>query len=76
MPEKPELIRSLDNKLPTEFKEFLERENTKNRAWVMVDAMLEENPTLTIEEAFKKAMEILNNSAIDLSDICHNKGDE
>ncbi len=76
MPEKPEFAGSLENKLPPEFKKFLEKEKQINSAQVMADAMLEENHTLSAEEAFKIAMKILNNPVMDLSDLCHNKGNE
>lgn len=65
-----------NQKFSEEFKEVLAEEDKINRARIMADAMLEENPNLSPEEALKKAMEILSKLPLDSSEICHNKKDE
>lgn len=47
--------------LSPEFKQYLEEEALKQRAWAMVDAMLEENPSLDPEKAFEEALKLLKN---------------
>ena len=43
------------------FKQFLAEESIRQRAWAMVDAMLEEDPGLDREKAFQEALRLLEN---------------
>lgn len=52
--------------LSDKFMEIVGRQDVTNRAWMMVDAMLEENPGLEISEAFQRAMEWLKQHPEDL----------
>ncbi|MDO8571002.1 MAG: hypothetical protein Q7R97_05460 [Candidatus Daviesbacteria bacterium] len=68
---------SKNNDLPPEFRQIMEEENTRNKALIIVDALLEENPNMSTEEAFIKAGQILAEESLNPSEnICHNDKDD
>lgn len=69
--QKPDQLAEKSNKpgnLSPDFLKFLNRENMINRAWGMVDAQLEVDPTINIFEAFEEAADFLEQSLINESE--------
>ncbi len=64
------------DELSSDFSRFLEEEGLKSRAYLMVDAMLEENPSLDPEKAFRDALESLTNRPEDFPEQITSDGND
>ncbi len=54
--------------LSDDFRNFLNQEAITSRIWAMVDAMLEENPSLDRQTAFNEASRIISEQIVDSND--------
>ncbi|MFH0937566.1 MAG: hypothetical protein V1808_04745 [Candidatus Daviesbacteria bacterium] len=68
------IVEDLPQQLSPEFKEVLEEERIQNRAWAMVDGILEEMPNLDSQQIFQEALQWLKEHPEEFSSESISKG--
>ncbi len=66
----------MNSELSPDFTEFMKEEELKSRAFLMADAMLEENPGLDLREIYEKALKSLKEHPEDFPEEITNSGIE